>query len=373
MDPTTIVGIIVSVVLILLGIVLLVKSIYLKINTTILILVIIFSAVGNLLALTFGVINERVGSILLALGFILLYFHYESIASRRPNMIITSILLMIFAVVVGFNVMLIIYLVSNPEIMELASQNPHYFFNEIDELAYKIAFVSQFHMTSIIGLISFSRSFMVILQAFKLSKSKPALVDTFGLAFLIIYRLLFIPRFYLSLEMSTLISTIALGCSIVGLLLILINYVINSDYLYLLPFPIHSFMVYNQHGILCYSRKVEQVKPEMEDKDYLITGAFSAISTLIQESLGGNAKIQHINAQQYQIFFNSLPSETGTLVVIAYGETALFLRSLRRFTASMSPELLASLNETVLVSTIKLNFDELILKSYPYVNFAKRE
>jgi hypothetical protein len=131
-------------------------------------------------------------------------------------------------------------------------------------------------------------------------------------------------------------------------------------------------MIYNKHGLLCYSRKVEQLQPEMEEQDYLITGAFSAITNLIEENLGGGAKIQHINAQQYQIFFNPLPNNSGTLVVIAYGETALFIRSLQRFIANISPELLDSINSPVISTKLGLNIDNLIQKSYPYVNFAKK-
>ncbi|MBN1330089.1 MAG: hypothetical protein JXA54_11505 [Candidatus Heimdallarchaeota archaeon] len=372
MEPVIIIGYIVSVVLLLLGIVLLIKSIHLKINIVVLIFVIILSAVGNLLAVTLNMLNSRIGQMLLSLGFILLYFHYESIASRKPHMFITSFLMMIFAVIVGFNVLLIIYLYSDPAIMELANQDPQNFFFNIENLVYKTAFITQYYLVSVIGLISFIRSFVVIISAYKLSKSKPALVDSIGLLFLIIYRSLFLPRIFLTAEQFMFVSSIALGCSVIGLLSILVNYVINSDFLYLLPFPIHSFMIYNNNGLLCYSRKVEQIQPEIESKDHLITGAFSAITTLIQESLGGNARIQHINAQQYQIFFNALPNESGTLVVIAYGETALFIRSLRRFIRNISSELLNSLNNITIISSIELEIDKIIQQSYPYVAFAKK-
>lgn len=372
MDPTTIIGYSVSIVLLLLGIVLLVKSIHLRINITVLILVIVFCGVGNLIAIAFGMILGQIGQLMLGIGFIFLYLHYESIASRKPNMIITSFLLIVYALAIGFNVVLIAHLLSNPAILEMAQQNPRFYFFQSGELAYKIAFTAQFYLISIAGLTAFIRSLVVILRAYKISESKPALIDAIGLIFLIIYRLLFLPRFFIPEELAILLSVIALGCSVVGLLMILINYIINSEYLYLLPFPIHSFMIYNKHGVLCYSRKVEQLQPEMEEKDYLITGAFSAITNLIQESLGGEAKIQHINAQQYQIFFNPLPDDSGTLVVIAYGETALFIRSLRRFIKSISSKLLSSINEPVLVSSLQVEIDKLIQQSYPYVNFAKK-
>ncbi|MEA2071655.1 MAG: hypothetical protein U9O98_10255, partial [Asgard group archaeon] len=357
----------------LLGLVLLAKSIHMQINITLLILVIAFCGVGNLLAITLGMIFVQIGSLMVGIGFILLYFHYESIAARKPNMIITNFLLTTYALAVGFNIVLITYLLGNSTILELANQNPRFYFYQSGELSLKIAFTAQFYLISLVAFTAFIRSFTVIFKAYSISKSKPALVDSIGLGFLIIYRLLFLPRFFIPEETALLLSTITLGCSVIGLLMILINYVINSDYLYLLPFPIHSFMIYNKHGVLCYSRKVEQFQPEMEEKDYLITGAFSAITNLVEENLEGEAKIQHINAQQYQIFFNPLPNDSGTLVVIAYGETALFIRSLRRFIKSISSKLLESLNNAVLVSDIKHDIDQLIQQSYPYVNFAKKK
>ncbi|MBD3193361.1 MAG: hypothetical protein GF308_22185 [Candidatus Heimdallarchaeota archaeon] len=371
MDTVSIVGYTLSAVLIVLGIVLLIKSIRLQININLLFVVILCSAVGNLLAIAFGMIAALVGQILISIGFIALFFHYESIAARKPNMLITGVLLILFAMVVAFNFLLIIFL-SNYDQIEVVNQNKQTFFFEIDNPVYKAAYVLEVYFISIIALITFIRSFVVIFRAYRLSKSKPALVDSIGLGFLIIYRLLFLPRYFLSGEQFMLISTIALGFSVVGLLMILINYVVNPSYLYLLPFPIHSFMIYNNNGVLCYSRKVEQVQPEMENKDILITGAFSAISSLIQESLGADAKIQYIDAHQYQIYFNPLPRNSGTLVVIAYGETALFLKSLRRFIARISSELLDSLNTVTVQTSFELQIDKLIQKSYPYVNFAKK-
>lgn len=371
MDPVSIVGYTLSAVLIVLGIVLLIKSIRLKVNINLLFVVILCSAVGNLLAIAFGMIAALVGQILISIGFIALFLHYETIATRKPNMLITGILLMLFAMVVAFNILLIIFL-SNYDQIELVNQNKQSFFFKIDDPVYKTAYILEVYFISIIALITFIRSFVVIFRAYLLSKSKPALVDSIGLGFLIIYRILFLPRYFLSVEQFMTISTIALGFSVVGLFMILVNYIVNPDYLYLLPFPIHSFMIYNNNGVLCYSRKVEQVQPEMEDKDLLISGAFSAISSLIQESLGADAKIQYIDAQQYQIYFNPLPKNSGTLVVIAYGETALFLRSLQRFTASISPTLLTSLNDVTIQTIFKQEIDTLIQKSYPYVNFAKK-
>jgi hypothetical protein len=370
MDTITIIGIIVSSVLLLVGLVILIKSIHLKINTTLLILVIVFSAIGNLLAISGVILYTIIGQILVGLSFIFLYFHYESLASSKVSKIITPFLLMTYAIVVSFNILLIIGL-YNPALPDPSGQAPQEYYFELDEPVYRSAFIIQFYLSVIIGLTAFIRSFIVIFQTYQLSKSKPALIDSIGLGALIIYRALFLPRYFLNLEQFTLISSIALGFSIIGLLLILMNYTINSDYLYLLPFPIYSFMIYNKSGVLCYSRKVAQDQPQMEGRDHLISGAFTAISNLIQENLGRDAKIKHIDAQQYQISFNPLPDDTGTLVVIAYGTTPLFLHSLRRFISNLSSKLLASLKDTVVYTDFEQELDKLIQKSYPYVNFAK--
>ena len=160
--------------------------------------------------------------------------------------------------------------------------------------------------------------------------------------------------------------------AILGVLLLVFNYALHSDYLYFLPFPIHTFMIYNKIGLLCYSRLVKPSDEFNEDKGMLMSGAFSAISAMIQESLGSQAKIQHINAQQYQIFFIPIGNDEGTLVVISYGESGLFKKSLKRFISIFDRGLVEEINYSHSdINALEPKLDKVIQKSYPYVKFIQ--
>jgi len=95
----------------------LIKNIHLKIDTTLLLITIVLTGVGNLLTIVFWIIPLLFGLFLLSLEFITIYFHCESVVSRRPNFIMTGFLMMSYTVPVGFSFVLIIYLIQNDMII----------------------------------------------------------------------------------------------------------------------------------------------------------------------------------------------------------------------------------------------------------------
>jgi hypothetical protein len=229
------------------------------------------------------------------------------------------------------------------------------------------------YLQTIMSIIIFGRAVYIINKINKLAKIKATRIELIGLILLLIYRSIFLLRNLVNPAIYMGVMTMGLIISIIGLLILIGNYVRNSEYIYLLPFPIHSVMVYSKSGLLCYIRKFERLTPDMENKDILMTGAFTAIAALIQETLGSQAKIQHINAQQYQIFFNRLPNDSGNLVVISYGETAFFHKSLVRFVKTIDATLLEEINSSNDLNLLESKIDILIKKAFPYVNFIRRE
>jgi len=133
-------------------------------------------------------------------------------------------------------------------------------------------------------------------------------------------------------------------------------------------------MLYNKNGLLCYSRKVQQKRLGMDEKDLIISGAFTAISALINETLGSQAKIRHINAQQFQIYFNTLPNEVGSFVVIAYGATGLFEKSLNRFISMMTMSFFESLNSAgTEMEALEREIDDMIKDAFPYIQISNEK
>jgi len=127
-------------------------------------------------------------------------------------------------------------------------------------------------------------------------------------------------------------------------------------------------MLYNKNGLSCYLHQVEINSKLNDEKSQLVTGAFTAITSLIQETLGAQAKLERIQARDFQIIFIRLPQDNGTFVVIAHGDTAFFQKSLKRFVSSIKPDLLKLINEDV-VEQIELQkqIDAIAKNAFPYV------
>ncbi len=370
MEYMIVIGFIVSSVLLLLLIVLLIKSVLLKVNIVWLFLGIACSSLGNFFSLTSSAILHMQGQILLGLGFLFIFFHYESIVSRRPHLWMTLVLVTLVAVASCFSLVSVVFIIEYPDLFDFSSGNIVDYLS-IQEPIFHFAYLVRINTITILALLVFSRCLYIIYKSYKNSLNKSALIESIGLIFLILYRLLFIPINFLNTDFIPILLSVALFFSIFGILIIIINYLLHPDYLYYLPFPIHSFMVYNFNGILCYSRNVKSESLDIEDKNVLMSGALSAISSLIHETLGTNANIQHIDAQEFQIFFNSLPQDSGKLVVISYGDTALFSRSLERFVSLIPTNVLKDLNEDFTSRELEESIDRLIQKSFPYVGFTK--
>ncbi len=359
--------IITSVVTLSLFFILLVKSIKLKVDIRIVLCTVLCITIGNYLASAYSDEILFIGIIILNFGLLILFFHYEAIASGSPNRNVMILLVTMFSAAAMVNILGIIYL-QTPAAIGMEALTMTSLLEQTDILLGIGIDISQYLYTIMI-LIVFARALVIIRRINKQAKIKATRIEMVALVILFVYRLFFLFRSVVSPEMFMSLSTIALGLSIVGLLLFIGNYIVNSDYMYLLPFPLHSLMIYNKTGLLCYIRKFQAVSPEMESKDVLMSGAFTAISALIQETLGGQARIQHINAQQYQIYFHRFPEDAGNLVVTSYGETAFFFKSLARFAKMISAPLLTDLNALTDMAILEPKLDTLVKRAFPYIRF----
>jgi hypothetical protein len=211
-----------------------------------------------------------------------------------------------------------------------------------------------------------------LIKELKVIKIKPLIIESIGLMFLFIYGSLYLIRdIFFYVNAYELLTSIALVFSLIGLLLIISNFIIHPDYLYLIPFPIYSFMVFNKAGISCYFRKVKTLDEVEEGKniEHLMAGALTAVSTMFKEVLGAGANIRYIDADNFIILVTSLPENKGTFIVISRGETALFKKSIIRFTLTWPSELREEINEMFDLNEVGPKIDELIKKSFPYVDF----
>jgi len=324
-----------------------------------------FLATGNfIVTITSDPYLYSLGNGIFVLGLLILFLHYEAIANEKPKSVLFYILSGIFLLSTICTIV-VLWLLNFPEVMVVLRQRS---FETKDFLMYPLLWLFDFS-SILIGMVVFLRAIQIIIRVHKLAHLPATRNEIIALFCLFLNSFFTIPLYYSSsVSFKAILAFMSILVSVLGIIIIMYTYLRYPDYLYLLPFPIHSFMMYNKDGMLCYSRKVQQKKLGMEEKDLLISGAFTAISSLITETLGKQAKIRHINAQQFQIFFKEIPGDKGTFVVIAYGNTSLFEKSLKRFTNILTPTFYELLNEAgIEMSKLEQEIDGLLKKAFPYV------
>jgi signal transduction histidine kinase len=243
---------------------------------------------------------------------------------------------------------------------------------EGDIFIYTLFRMANFFQSLLICTV-FLLALYTIMKEFKLIKSKAILIESIGLILLNLYGFSYLIRdLFLYEAYYELLTSLALIFSLIGLILIISNFIIHPDYLYLLPFPIFSFMIFNEGGTLCYFRKVQQIdsdEPEAHS-EHLLAGAFTAVSNMFKEVLGAGANIRYIDAENFIIIVTSLPENKGVLVVISRGDTALFKSSIIRFANTWTPQMLDEINKIADLNEIRPKIDKLIKSAFPYVEFS---
>jgi hypothetical protein len=156
--------------------------------------------------------------------------------------------------------------------------------------------------------------------------------------------------------------------ALIGMSILMVNSFYNKDYVYRLPVPVHDFLIYNSSGLLVFSRSVKIPGINLIFEKQLITGMFTAISSLIKETLGTESILLQIDVNRYQIFFSEMPNKRGTLAVIATEGTYFLKQSIKRFILSISNELNQKINESI-VDTVELakELDVLLSRAFPFL------
>ncbi len=160
----------------------------------------------------------------------------------------------------------------------------------------------------------------------------------------------------------------------VGIFVYLLVFIINPDYLYRLPVPLHHVIIYNEAGMALYSRSIRSkgIKT-VEIADQLFSGAISAISSLLSESAHRQISLQWINSSVQSVVFEHHPAGISALLVC--DNPTYFVRlSLRRFLNMIPTETLKNMTASALVnaSLFKADLDALIQAAFPYVEFQER-
>ena len=312
----------------------------------------ILALIGNIITFIENDMKVNLyGIFLISIGFFFLYLHFEALTSIRPK-------LFTFIILLGLNSMLlIITLIKSFDLLT-------------DNLSFSICR----KITSVSSVIIFSRVLFIVIQVNKNAKIKETKIEIIAMILFLIYVTIFFIRDFLIKEiiLYSLFSQVGVIFSVLGSILLVLNYILHPNYIYYLPFPIHSIILYNKNGVISYSRNLDSVGLLQKFPEIVLSGTFSAISILIKETLGSGAKIQKINADQYQIYFINFPKENMTLAVIALGNTYFFQKSLKKLSKLIPHETLKRMNEPgVNLLDIRPEIDKYLLKAFPYIRIKK--
>ncbi|UYP47103.1 hypothetical protein NEF87_003388 [Candidatus Lokiarchaeum ossiferum] len=285
-------------------------------------------------------------------SFLFLYMHYIYLSNDRLN-------IGIYSLITSFIVYTLILAV------QLISYSGQF---SSDQISYSLDWM--YIIGSTASLIAICLSFWMILQNYRNTKNRQVFIEFIGIIFLTFYRIIFFIR-DISVIQDQIFSIIGLVFAFLGLTIIILNYIRNPKYLYSIPFPIHSFMIYDHAGLLMYSKhfKFEEASADV-NRDILITSAFTALNSLIKHNLGIGGELNRIEATGFSIYFVNLPDNAGRLGVISEGRTKFFTQSLKRFVSSFPDEIIQSFIKTHKFPDRK-QIDDLIQNAFPYVDFAK--
>lgn len=305
----------------------------------------------------------------LPLGILFLFFHYEEISHPRPRLSLTIILLGLFVLILFSKLLIPLYMAINGLPFNI---------DYIDLRLHQDMFISTLLrisnlLQSLTIFIVFLLALFTMIKELKIIRTKAIMIESIGLVFLIIYGSSYLIRDIFFYESAyEIFTSIALVFSLIGLSLIISNFIIHPEYLYSIPFPIFNFMIFNEGGTSCYFRKVETMDEIQLKKDveHLMAGALNAISTMLREVLGAGANVRYIDADDFIITLTRLPENKGVFIVISRGETALFRKSIIRFTRTLPSELLEEINGMFDLNELRPKIDKLIKKSFPYIAFS---
>jgi len=298
---------------------------------------------------------EYISDIFLILGFYSLYLHYESLSSTRPSFWRH---LIVYGLTISCITILLLSIVA--------------FYPDKNSAEILI------HITSsIFGVASLLYPLHITLQTHRLTNKRATHIELISIFLFLISCVIYVGEgliiLFENVSLNPIIDfseDISNLLFIIALVLLMINYLIHSDYLYQLPFPIHQIMIINKGGILIYNRKVSMVKiPNLNIEREIIMGGFiSAIFSVVKEALGSFSQIKYIDTGKYKIYFSQIPGNNGIVSLIASGGNLIIQKSLDRFTKSIDLDIINKISTSGEINEDMVHrIDNFLIKEFSFL------
>ena len=270
---------------------------------------------------------KYLSDIFLILVFYSLYLHYESLSSIRPSFWRH---LIVYGLAISCITILLLSIVG--------------FIPDKNSAEILI------HLTSsIFGVASILYPLHITLRTHRLTNKRATHIELISIFLFLLTGVLYVGegliRLFENVSLNYIfdfIEDVSSLLFIIALVLLMVNYLIHSDYIYQLPFPIHQIMIINKGGTLIYNRKVSIVTiPNLSfEKEILMGGFISAIFNVVKETLGSFTQIKYIDTGKYKIYFSQIPGNNGIVSLIASGGNLLIQKSLERFAKSIGSDII---------------------------------
>ncbi len=363
LDPSLTISLSVTICLIVMFAWYLTRQAKYKISNHYLTLTVLFTGIGNVpFAISIQGPFQAIGLSLMILGFLMFYLYNQSLLRTRPTLFGYSLIWGLFGIST-FLSSITIQVMTFPD-------------SSLGNIELLIGNLMSLNMQiwSISGVVVFILPMISEGSLYRKTHFKPLLFETGAIFILLVGRISFFLRDFTSLWDDASFGTMGLFLTLAGLILLLGNYIKNPRYVYLLPQPLRSIMIYSSSGLMIYGKRliVADYSQAEESQDIMITGAFQAISSLVRETLGAKADLNRIDAGAYQVILTPLPGNVGKLAVISKGVSQALIKSIHRFVSGLPEEVLKQLEQTGFeTSHIQAVLDEKVKEAFPYVQISE--
>ncbi len=291
--------------------------------------------------------------------FFFVYLHFEAISNIKPSFWRYTITLTYTTICISFGSLI--------------------FFNIISD--YNLYYLILYWIYSGYGVFILLYPLKVSINSYLLTKEKATVLEMLSICLILLSNIVYIFEYPLNLykinpftNFFLTISDLSIVLFLIGLIILMSNYLINPDYLYRLPFPVYEIVIINKAGNIAYDQRLSSVKAlELySERGFRMIGVLSVISKIIKETLGTENQLKSIDSGNYKIFFSQIPNESGLVAILSSGLNYFLQKSLDNFAQFIPMDLIENINSAKALDEDAINkLDTLFLKHFPYLIIRK--
>ncbi len=107
------------------------------------------------------------------------------------------------------------------------------------------------------------------------------------------------------------VPSLVLLVASIGLLIFALGYLQNTQLAYLVPYQCYKILILKKSGLTCYAKDFER---EQQIEDILISGAISAISSIMESALGFKSELKEIKLTNAVMILDLREDFSGILI-----------------------------------------------------------